>query len=210
MRLTLFVLSLTCLTACMGDTARAAPAAPAPAAPAAPAAPKVGAPAPAEATRAQPAAPAPAVAVPKPAVSVVAARPVPKPVELDLAKFTGPAEPAELFGYDEGAGRIFLYTKGAIALPLRLEADGDYELAINAACDEADGQKAKFTVTLDGQAIGGEITCTAVEAKVYVLKAPGLKAGDHKIAVSFLNDIYKENEYDLNFYVHGVTVRPAK
>ena len=43
-----------------------------------------------------------------------------------------------------------------------------------------------------------------------LIKAAGLKAGDHKLAIAFLNDIYKENEYDLNFFVHGVTVRSAK
>ena len=132
------------------------------------------------------------------------------PVAADLAKFTGPTEAATNFGFDEGAGRLFFYSNGEISLPLKLAADGDYEIAISAACDEANGQKAKFSVTLDGQAVGGEITCTATDAKEYVVKASGLKAGDHKVAIAFLNDMYKENEYDLNLYVHGVALRPAK
>jgi len=203
MRLPLLLLPLACLAGCMSDTDRAAPASPTPAKTPAPAATAPAAAAPAPVAK-------PAVTTPSPAPAVAAVKPAPSPVTLDLAKFTGPTENAELFGYDDGAGRIFLYSSGAIVLPLTVTADGDYELAINAACDEADGQKAKFTVTLDGQGLGGETTCTVVEAKEYTVKAPGLKAGEHKVAITFLNDLYKENEYDLNFYVHGVTLRPAK
>ncbi len=198
MRLPLLLLPLVCLAGCMSDADRAAPSAATPAKPQAPAA--------AAPTVTAPAASKPAAA-PAPAV---AAQPAPKPVTADLSKFTGPTENADLFGYDDSNSRIFLYSAGAVVLPMKLTADGDYEIALNAACDEADHQMAKFTVTLDGQALGGEVTCTTAEAKEYVIKAPGLKAGDHKIAIAFLNDIYKENEYDLNFYVHGVTVRPAK
>ncbi len=65
-------------------------------------------------------------------------------------------------------------------------------------------------MSVDGQVVGGETTCTTTDAKDYVVKAPGLKAGEHKIAIEFLNDVYKENEYDLNLYVHSVTLQPAK
>ena len=144
-----------------------------------------------------------------PAAVTAAAKPAPKPVTVELAKFTGPAENTANFGYDEGGGRLFLYSNGAIELPMKVAADGDYEFAISAACDEAMGIKAKFSLTLDGQVINPEVTLTAVEAKEYVVKAPGIKAGEHKVAIAFLNDMYKENEYDLNLYVHGVTLRPA-
>lgn len=208
MRLPLLVLPLACLAGCMSNTDRATPAAATPAKPQAPAAaaPTVSTPA-APTPAAAPAVVAPAPAAPAPA-PVAAAKPA--PVSADLTKFTGPTENAELFGYDENNSRIFLYSGGTIVVPVKLAADGDYEIAISGACDEADGQKAKFSVTVNGQAVGDEVTCTVVEAKEYVIKAAGLKAGDLKIAVTFLNDIYKENEYDLNFYVHGVTVRPAK
>jgi len=36
------------------------------------------------------------------------------------------------------------------------------------------------------------------------------QAGEHKLVVEYTNDVYKENEYDRNFYLHGVTVKPAK
>lgn len=202
MRLPLLLLPLACLAGCMSDADRAAPASPTPAKPQAAAAAAPAAAAPTVAT--------PAVAAPGPAPVVAAVQPVPKPVIFDLTKFTGPTEAATNFGYDEGSARLFFYSNGEIVLPLKATADGDYELAISAACDEANSQKAKFSVTLDGQAVGGEITCTVTEAKEYVVRTPGLKAGDHKVGIAFLNDIYKENEYDLNFFVHGVTLRPAK
>ncbi|HEX7897043.1 MAG TPA: carbohydrate-binding domain-containing protein [Planctomycetota bacterium] len=132
-----------------------------------------------------------------------------KPVTADLSKFKGPAEGAELFGYDDGNGRIFMYTAGAVEIPVKIAADGAYDIVVNVSCDEAMGQKAKFTVAVDGQKAGGEITCSAVEDKAYTVRAE-LKAGDRKIAVAFLNDLYKENEYDLNMYVNGLVVKPAK
>jgi hypothetical protein len=195
MRLTLLVLPLALITGCMSDSDRAA--APPPAKPQVPAA----------TTPAAPAASATPTALPAAVAS--APKPAPKPVTVELAKFVGPTESAANFGYDEGAGRLFLYSNGAIELPMKVAADGDYEFAISAACDEAMGIKAKFSLTLDGQVINPEVTLTAVEAKEYVVKAPGIKAGEHKVAIAFLNDMYKENEYDLNLYVHGVTLRPA-
>jgi hypothetical protein len=145
-----------------------------------------------------------------PLKEVVAAKPAPTPFALELTKFTGPTENAELFGFDDNEQRIFLYSSGTIDLPLKLSVDADYEIGIIGSCDEADGQKAKFTVAINGQVIGGEITCSVAESKEYVIKAPGLKAGDHKISVTFLNDLYKEGEYDLNFYVHAIKIRPAQ
>ncbi len=211
MRLPFLLIPLACFAGCTSDANRAA----ASAAPAQPSAPSASAPKATTPTApgpvSTPTVSTPAASTPTPATVVAAApKPAATPVAADLSKFTGPTENADHFGYDDGAGRIFLYSGGAIEVPVKLTADGDYELAISAACDEADGQKAKFSVTINGQAVGDEVTCTTTDAKEYVIKASGHKAGDHKIAIAFLNDIYKENEYDLNFYVHGVALRPAK
>ena len=202
MRLTPLMIPLVCLAGCMTDADRTTPTTTTP----------VKAQAPAVSTPAvsTPAVATPTVTAPSPAAAVAVIKPAPKAITVDLSKFTGPTEAAELFGFEDHEGRIFLFTAGTIVLPLTVSVDGDYEIVIKGACDEADGQKAKFTVALNGQALGDEITCTVVESKEYVVKAPGLKAGDHKIDVTFLNDLYKENEYDLNFYVHGVTLRPVK
>jgi hypothetical protein len=201
MRPIFLVLPLACLAGCMSDGDRATPAAAAPA-PAAAAPAKAPAPA-----AAAPAAAAPVAAAPTPAP---APKPVPTPVTVNLQGFAGPTDNAELFGYDDSNSRLFFFSSGTMTLPAKLNADGDYEIVISAACDEAIGEEAKFTVAIDGNLIGGEVSCTTTDAKEYVVKAPGLTAGEHKIAISFLNDVYKEGEYDLNFYLHGVTVRPAK
>ena len=193
MRLGTITLSLAVLAGCQGAPMTApssTPAAndPAPVPPTPPVPPKAPAPPP-------PAPPAPKAET--------------KPVTADLSKFKGPAEGAELFGFDDGAGRIFMYTAGAVEIPVKIAADGAYDIVVNVSCDEAMGQKAKFTVAVDGQKIGGEITCSAAEDKPYSVKAE-LKAGDRKIAVAFLNDLYKENEYDLNMYVNGLVLKPAR
>lgn len=191
MRLSLLIVPLIALASCTTEPSRA----PAPSAAMTPSTTAASAPS-------TPATPGPA--------TVAAAKPAPAKATVDLRGFAGPTDNADLFGYDENAGRLFFFSGGAMTLPLRLSGDGDYDIVISAACDEANGEKAKFTVTVDGQAVGGEVTCTATDAKDYVVKASGLKAGEHKIAIEFLNDVYKENEYDLNLYVHGVTLQPAK
>lgn len=194
MRLPLLIVSLIALAGCTTESSRAT----APSAPVTPSTPAAVAPS----TPSTPATPSPA--------TVAAAKPAPAKATVDLRGFAGPTDNADLFGYDENAGRLFFYSGGAMTLPLRLSGDGDYDIVINAACDEAKGEKAKFTVSVDGQVVGSEITCTTTDAKDYVVNASDLKAGEHKIAIEFLNDVYKENEYDLNLYVHGVTLQPAK
>lgn len=142
--------------------------------------------------------------------AVAPAKPAPAKAMVDLRGFAGPTDNADLFGYQEENERLFFFAGGAITLPVRLSGDGDYHIVIRAACDEANGEKAKFLVSVDGQSVGSEVTCTTTDAHEYVVKAPGLSAGEHKIAIEFTNDAYKENEYDLNLYVHGVTLEPAK
>ncbi len=36
-----------------------------------------------------------------------------------------------------------------------------------------------------------------------------IKAGEHKLAIQFTNDAYKENEYDRNLYIKTVSIRPV-
>jgi Ca-dependent carbohydrate-binding module xylan-binding len=195
MRVPLLILPLLVLVACTTGSNRAA-------VPTTPATPSTAV----ASTVATPALPSPAAV----AATTATTKPAPVPAAVDLRGFAGPTDNAELFGYDENSSRLFFYSGGAMTLPVRLSGDGDYDIIISAACDEAKGEKAKFTVSVDGQLVGSEITCTTTEAKDYVVKAHGQTAGEHKIAIEFLNDVYKENEYDLNLYVHGVTFQPAK
>jgi len=132
-------------------------------------------------------------------------------VAVDLKTFTFKvrAEIAELFGYNDGEGKLFYYTAGAGETTVKLPADGEYELSIKASCDPALNERAKFKVTLDGQPVGMETLLTADDEKEYKLTATA-KAGARKLAIEYTNDAYKENEYDRNFYVHGVTLKRLK
>jgi hypothetical protein len=130
-------------------------------------------------------------------------------VDLKAVKFKVKEEAAALFGYDEGESRLFYYTAGIGEATVKIPADGEYELVIKASCQPALNERAKFKVALDDQAVGMETLLTADEAKEYKLPLKA-KAGEHKLAIEYTNDVYKENEYDRNFYLHGVTLKKVK
>ena len=132
-------------------------------------------------------------------------------IKVDLAtfKFKVPEEQVSLFGYNEGEEKLFYYAAAAGETMVKLPADGDYELVIKASCDPALDERAKFKVSLDGEAVGKETLLTDDLAKEYKFVLKG-KAGEHKLSIEYTNDVYKEGEYDRNFYVHGVTLKPVK
>jgi len=130
-------------------------------------------------------------------------------VDLRTFKFKVRDEIASLFGYDEGESRLFYYTSGPGEATIKLPADGEYEIAVNASCDPALGERAKFKVALDGQPVGMETLLTDDDVKQYTFKTTA-KAGERKLVIEFTNDAYKENEYDRNFFVHGVTIKRVK
>ncbi len=130
-------------------------------------------------------------------------------VDLKTFKFKVTDEMASLFGYDEGLSRLFYYTGGTGEAAVKIPADGEYELVIEASCDPAQNERAKFKAALDGEAIGKETLLTADEAKEYKLPVKA-KAGEHKLSIEFTNDAYKENEYDRNLFLHAVTLKKVK
>lgn len=130
-------------------------------------------------------------------------------VDLKSFKFKVTEDMATLFGYDEGQSRLFYYTAGTGEATVKLPADGEYELVIKASCDPAQNERAKFKAALDGEAAGTETLLTADEEKEYKLTLKA-KADEHKLTIEFTNDAYKENEYDRNFYLHGVTLKKVK
>jgi hypothetical protein len=131
-----------------------------------------------------------------------------KPITVDLKTFTFEPANSDLFGYQEDQGRLFFYTNGAGEAAVKIPADGEYMIVINAACDSALNEKAKFKLSVDGKLIDRETTLTSDDQKDYSFTTP-LKAGERKLKIEFTNDAYKENEYDRNLYVHGVNVQPA-
>jgi hypothetical protein len=130
-------------------------------------------------------------------------------IELKAFNFKVPEAMKGLFGLNEDEGKLFFYTNGTAEAPFKLPKDGDYEIVIKASGEPAQNERAKFKLLVDGKEFGKETVLTADEAKEYTLSG-ALKAGEHKLSVEYTNDIFKENEYDRNFYLHGVTVKPAK
>jgi hypothetical protein len=118
-----------------------------------------------------------------------------------------PDSPSELLGYSQDEGRLFFYTNGTAESTVKIPADAEFEIVINASCDPAQNERAKFKLTVDGKDVGMETLLTSDDAKDYKLSGGKLTAGDRKIAVEFTNDVYKEGEYDRNFYVYSVMVK---
>ena len=67
----------------------------------------------------------------------------------------------------------------------------------------------KFKLAVDGKLIGKETELTVDDVKDYRFTA-ALKAGERKVSIEFTNDTYKENEYDRNLYIHGLTLKRVK
>src|SRR5262245_57675251 len=130
-------------------------------------------------------------------------------VDLKMFKFKVKEDAAALFGYDDGQGRLFYYTGGVGEATVKVPADGEYELVIKASGDPAHDERAKFKVTLGGEAVGKETQLTSDLEKEYKFAAKA-KAAEQKLTIEFTNDVYKEGEYDRNFYVLGVTLKKVK
>lgn len=151
----------------------------------------------------------------KPAAAKPAEAPKPAPaidrtpIKADVSKIKFLSESSELFGFDDGESRAFFYTNGAGELVVKVPADGEYEVIVTASCIAAKGENAKFKLKVDGEQVGSETQLKSEDAKDYAFTA-ALKAGDRKIATEFTNDLYKEGEYDLNFYLNGLKVVRTK
>ena len=116
---------------------------------------------------------------------------------------------ADLGGYDEEKGRFFLDTNGSATGDITIPEDGEYTITVEASCDEALNEKAKFKLTVGDEVVAKEFELKQTGEKAYPCPAK-LKKGDAKLVIEFLNDAYKENEYDRNLYVHAVKVEPTK
>jgi len=151
---------------------------------------------------AEPAKPAMAPA-PKPAVIDKT------PIAADVSKIKFTAQNQDLFGWNDGDSRAFFYSNGLGEVTVKVPADGDYEIVVTASCDAALGQNAKFKLKVDGAEVGAETQLKSVDAKDYAFTT-SLKAGERKIGTEFTNDMYKEGEYDLNFYLNGLKLVRVK
>ena len=131
-------------------------------------------------------------------------------IELKAFKLTPGFEgaSADLIGYMEEQERLYFYINGSAEATAKVPTDGDYNVVVRAAGDPAMNERAKFKLSIDGKLVGQETTLTTDDPKDYSFTAT-LKAGERKVKIEYTNDVYKESEYDRNFYLHGVKLTPA-
>jgi hypothetical protein len=130
-----------------------------------------------------------------------------EPTEIKLSEFKvkpkNEGTGADLYGFNEGEGKIFMYVVATATAEFDVKEDGAVKFAIEASGDMGNKNRAKFKLTIGGKEVEKEFELKQNEAKVYEFKAD-LKKGKQKIEIEFLNDEYKEGEYDCNFYIHSV------
>jgi hypothetical protein len=127
-------------------------------------------------------------------------------IKLDLkaAKF----EPSgnELLGYNDGDEKAFFYINGSLTATAKVADEGEYTITINAACTAALKENAKFTLYVGDKVISKDFLLTTEDQKDYTFTAK-FKAGDTPVKIDYTNDVYKDGEYDRNFYVYSVTLK---
>jgi hypothetical protein len=127
----------------------------------------------------------------------------------DFSMKSKAGEESELVGYNAGEEKLFFYTFGTGTATVKIPDDGEYTITIEASCDEAKGEKAKLSLKVGDTEVAKSFELKEVGIQVYPFTAK-LKKGESKLAISFLNDIYKESEYDSNLYIHAVKLEPKK
>ena len=130
-----------------------------------------------------------------------------EPIKLDLADFKlapAPKVSDDLVKYENDT--INFYSNGTATSKLTVPADGDYVIVIDASCTAALKEKAKLTLKVGDKAVKENFALTAEDQKEYKFDAK-LAKGDTTLSIAFTNDVYKENEYDRNLYVHAVRVK---
>ncbi len=110
---------------------------------------------------------------------------------------------------NEGDGKIAFYSNGTAVATVKIAEDGEYNILIEASCDAAEKKNAAMTVKVGDEVVKEKFELATVDAKEYPFKVK-LKKGDVKLSIAFTNDVYKENEFDRNMYVHKVKVELKK
>ena len=121
-------------------------------------------------------------------------------------KFEGSDTPA---GVSDDGDKIFMYVVATASAEIEVKADGTFKFSIELSGDMAQKDRAKVKLTIGGTDVEKAFELKQNEAKEYTFKAD-LKKGKQKIEIEFLNDEFKEGEYDCNFYIHKVSYEEAK
>jgi hypothetical protein len=129
-------------------------------------------------------------------------------VKIDLKTFKWKpafATGTDLGGYDENDERFFFYTNGTATGDVKIPEDGEYTITVEASCVEALKEFAKFKLTVGETVVTKEHACTTEEKKAYTFTAK-LKKGEQPLVIQYLNDVFKEGEYDRNLFVYSVAI----
>lgn len=133
--------------------------------------------------------------------------------EIKLEKFKITAKsstsPADLTGHNEGESKLFMYVNATATTEVEVKADGTYAFTIELSGDKGMKDNPKVRIGIGGKDVEKEFALKQLEAKAYTFKGE-LKKGMNKIEIEFLNDEYKENEYDSNLFIHSVKYEAAK
>lgn len=128
------------------------------------------------------------------------------PIKLALAdfKFTPDFKGGDdLLKLDDD--KLCFFANGTATAKLTVPADGEYTVVVEASGTTAEKVNPKFTLKVGDKAVKEEFELTAVDAKEYKFPVK-LTKGETTLSIRFTNDVYKENEYDRNLWVHAVRV----
>lgn len=134
------------------------------------------------------------------------------PGKLDLKSFklkAGFDGGESLVGHNADEDKLYLYVNGTAKADIKIDDEAEYTITLEASCDEADKKFAQVKVMAGTTVVKEKFDLTQAAQKAYTFDVK-LKKGEHTLSIAFLNDTYKENEYDLNFYIHGVKVEKKK
>jgi hypothetical protein len=125
-------------------------------------------------------------------------------LELGLFKLTPATKGADdLVKYDNDM--LNFYANGTATSKLTVPADGEYVIVVEASGTAALKEHPKFTLKVGDTVVKEKFELTAEDKKEYKFDAK-LTKGETTLSISYVNDAYKENEYDRNLFVHGVRV----
>lgn len=124
-----------------------------------------------------------------------------KPISLDTSQFKAVGDV-----YLSTDGQFMICSNGVVEAPVKLTADGTYEIIVTAGGVDALNEMPKFKVKMDGADVGAETTVKSAASQTYSFKTK-LKAGDRKLGIEFTNDVYEQGVHDRNLILDGVVVK---
>jgi hypothetical protein len=130
-----------------------------------------------------------------------------EPIQMDLGlfKLTSAAKGGDdLVKYENDT--LNFYANGTATGKLTVPADGEYVIVIEASGNAALKENPKFTLKVGDAVVKEKFELTTEDKKEYEFEAK-LTKGETTLSIAYVNDVYKENEYDRNLFVHGVKVK---